>query len=124
MLLKVAAFVIACNVTLLSALKTATSEFLPDATDGPTVRVSLLGPLIYWTAISLSKFVVVSKSWKSFGAMPGVTILLKSPACTPPKRQDLGVSIADMVDFGSWNGVPRELRQYFRSSRLLKHGGN
>ena len=29
--------------------------------------------------------------------------------------------LPDMVDSETWNNVPRELRQYLRSSRLLKH---
>ena len=29
--------------------------------------------------------------------------------------------LPDMVNFGSWNNLPRGLRQYFSCSRLLKH---
>jgi hypothetical protein len=78
--LKVAALVIAFKVTLLSAPKTAASEFRPDDTEIPRDRGSVSGPLIYRTATWLSKSVVASKSWKSLGAVPGATMLLKSPA--------------------------------------------
>ena len=80
MLLNVAATVIALIVTFLSAVKTAKSEFLVLATEIPTTRGLVSGPLTYRVAIALSNSKVLSKSWKSLGTVPGATILLKSPA--------------------------------------------
>jgi hypothetical protein len=84
-LLNVAGFVNACIVTFPSAAKTLASEFLPFSVDIPTDMGSLVLPAIHSTAILLSNASTVeSIGAKSFGALPGATMVGKSAPCTPP----------------------------------------